>query len=96
MRSTPSPSSGSRGAAAEQQRREEQPQFVDLARVEERPGEVRPALEQHRADAHRAELVEPRAHARGLVFARRDQHLHAGRFEPVGLGARRRRARRPR
>ena len=38
-----------RRAAAEQQRREEEPDFVDLARVEERPGEVRAALEQDRA-----------------------------------------------
>src|SRR5256885_16772237 len=34
-------------AAAEQQRRQEQPELVDLAGIEERSGEMRPTLEQH-------------------------------------------------
>ena len=76
------------GAAAEQQRREEQADLVDLAGVEERAGEMRAALEQHRGDAERAELVERRAHARRLVLAGRDEHLRAGGLQRVGVGAR--------
>ena len=86
--STPSPSSGSRAALPPSSSGARNSlQFVDLAGVEERPREVRSALEQHGGDAHRAELVERRAHARRLVFAGCDDHLHAGGFERVGLGA---------
>ncbi len=74
-----------RVGAADHDRREEQADLVDLARVEERARELRPALEQDRGDAGRAELVERRAHARGLVLARRDDHVGAGDLERVGL-----------
>ena len=78
-----------RGAPAHDQRREEQAHLVDLAGVEERACEVRTALEQDRSDLLGAELVERRAHARGLVLARRDDDLRAGGLERVGLLARR-------
>ena len=45
------------------------------------------ALQQYRGDAQGAELVEPRADPRGLVFARRHEHLGPRGFERVGLGA---------
>ncbi len=73
-----------RGAPAEQQRREEQPEFVDLAGVEERAREVRAALEQDRRDAERRRAGRapsarararfrrsPRAPARRRLRARR-------------------------
>ena len=86
IRSTPSPSSGSRALEPpSDDRREEQPQLVELARVEERARELRPALEQDRGDVGGAELVERRAHARGLVLPGRDDHLGAGGLERVGL-----------
>src|SRR3954447_8954157 len=78
-----------RGAAADDQRGEEQADLVDLAGVEEGPGQVRPALEQDRGDAGGAELVERRAHAGGLVLARGDDDLRAGGLERVGVLARR-------
>ncbi len=61
-----------RVGAAEHDRRDEQPQLVELTGVEERPGELRPTLEQDRRDAGGAQLVERRAHARRLVLTRRD------------------------
>ena len=53
------------------------------------PGEVRAALEQHRGDrrVERAELVERRAHAGGLVLAGGDDDLGAGVLERVGVRA---------
>ena len=62
-------------AAAEQQRRDEQPRLVDLAGVEERAGQVRAALEHERGDRllERAELVErvgDRARARSPRWPR--------------------------
>ena len=47
-----------RCAAADGDRRDEHAHLVDLAGVEERPGQPRAALEQHALDAERAELVE--------------------------------------
>src|SRR3954468_3035312 len=79
-----------RGAAADDQRGEEQAHLVDLTGVEERAGQVRPALEQDRGHAERAELVERRAHAGGLVLAGGDDDLRAGGLERVGVLARRR------
>ena len=97
IRSTPSPSSGSRALEPPtHDRREEQADLVDLAGVEERAGELRPALEQDRRDAGGAELVERGAHPRRLVLARGDDHVGAGDLERVGLQARARRARRRR
>src|SRR4051812_4472616 len=78
-----------RGAAADDQRGEEQAHLVDLAGVEERAREVRAALEQDRRHAERAELVERRAHAGGLVLAGGDDDLRAGGLQRVGVLARR-------
>ena len=95
MRSTPSPSSGSRALrAAEHDGRDEQPQLVDLARVEERAGQMRPALQQHRGDAARAELVERASDARRLVLAGRDDRRRRRRSPARRSPAARRRARR--
>src|SRR4051794_3269076 len=77
------------GAAAEQDRREEEPDLVDLAGVQERARQARTAFEQHRCDALVPELVERRAHARGLVLAGGDDHLDAGALQRVGRRARR-------
>ena len=67
-----------RGAPAEQQRREEEADLVDLAGVEERAGEVRAALEQDRGDALRRRAARARtAHAGLLVLAGRDDDLGA-------------------
>ena len=78
-----------RRAPAEQQRGDEQAQLVDLAAVEEGARQVRAALEQHRGDrrVERAELVERRAHAGGLVLAGGDDDLGAGVLERVGVRA---------
>src|SRR5689334_1198128 len=76
-----------RVAAAHEHRRDEQAHLVDLARVEERAGEVRAALEQQGLDAARAELGQRRPDARALVLPRRDDHLGAGGLESVGGGA---------
>src|SRR4051794_26549952 len=54
-----------RGAAADDQRRQEQADLVDLAGVEEGARQMRAALEQDRGDVEGAELVERRAHAGG-------------------------------
>src|SRR3954469_17868690 len=61
-----------RRAAAEQQRSDEEAQLVDLAAVEEGPGQVRAALEQHGGDrrGEGAEAVEGRGDPRGGGFAR--------------------------
>src|SRR5436190_18121347 len=56
-----------RGAAAQQQGREEQPDLVDLLGVQKRARQVRAALQEERSDPVRAELVERRADAGGLV-----------------------------
>src|SRR3954471_22548772 len=77
-----------RGAAADDQRREEQADLVDLAGVEEGARQMRAALEQDRGDVEGAELVERRAHAGGLVLARRDDDLRAVGLERVGVLAR--------
>src|SRR5215207_9944653 len=74
-----------RVGAADDDRGEEQPQLVELARVEEGAGELRAALEQQRRHVGRAELVERRSHARRLVLPRRDDHLGAGGLQRVGL-----------
>src|SRR3954467_39175 len=50
-------------APADDERREGQPPLVDLPGVEERAGEMRPALEQDRRHVAVAELLEPRPHA---------------------------------
>src|SRR3954468_6911768 len=79
-----------RGPSAEDERRDEQPDLVDRARVHERARQVRAALEQdarHRR-VERAELVERRLHARRLVLARRDDHPRGGRLQRVGRPAR--------
>src|SRR4051812_10620983 len=76
-----------RGAPADEQRRQEQPDLVDLARVEERAGDVRAALEQDRRDLAVAELVERRAHPGGLVLADGDDDLGARGLQRVGLVA---------
>src|SRR5580704_3739102 len=57
------------GAPAEQQRREEQADLVDLAGVEEGAREVGAALQEQRGDAELAELIQGGAHARRLVLA---------------------------
>src|SRR5215204_461618 len=75
--------------AADEDRGEEQPQLVELARVEERAGQLRAALEQDRREVGGAELVERRAHARRLVLPRRDDHLGARGLQRVGLQPRR-------
>src|SRR5688572_10275874 len=49
---------GQRVAPTGDDRSDEQPQLVDLVDVEERAREVRPALEEDRLDAARAELAE--------------------------------------
>src|SRR5437762_8476035 len=74
-----------RGAAAQEQRREEQPDLVDLLGVQKRARQVRAALEKHRSYPLRAELVERRADARGLVLAGGHHDLHPGRFQGVGI-----------
>src|SRR5680860_1158502 len=77
---------GARLAPAGEQRRDEHPRLVDLARLEEDAGEVGAALEQQRLDVARAELVERRADARRLVLPRRDDHVDPGVAQRVGLG----------
>src|SRR4051812_12116935 len=77
-------------AAADEQRREEQADLVDLARVEERAGKVRAALEQDRRHAVVAERRQRTAHARGLVLAGGDNDVRAGRLERPDLRAIRR------
>ncbi len=74
----------------EHQRSQEQPDLVDLAGVEKRARQMRTALQQDRADPGRAELVQRRAHAGGLVLARSDDDLDAVGLQRVGGGARRR------
>src|SRR5215211_2098188 len=71
----------SRLAPADQQRRQEQPDLVDLAGVEEGAGQMRPAFEQDRGDALVAERTERAAHARWLVLARGDDDVRAGGLE---------------
>src|SRR4051812_3787216 len=73
-----------RARAADHHGRDEQPDLVDLAGVEERAGQVRAALEQDRGDPGGAELVERRAHARGLVLARGHDDVGAGDLERIG------------
>src|SRR4051794_15755822 len=75
-------------APADDQRREEQARLVDLPGVEERPGEVRAALEQDRRHVAVAELIERRAHAGRLVLAGGDEDLRPGRLERGRLLAR--------
>src|SRR5512132_2498264 len=77
---------------AEQQWSDEEPQLVDLAAVEEGAGQVRPALEEDRGDrwVQGAELVQRRAHARGLVLAGGDDHVCARVLQRVGVRAPRR------
>ena len=86
----------SRVRAAEHDRRDEHARLVDLARLEEGAGEVRAALEQERLDVARAELVERVLHARGLVLAGGDDHVHAGGLERLRPRCARRRASRRR
>src|SRR4051812_36519410 len=59
-------------AAADQQRREEQADLVDLAGVEERAGQVRAALEQDRGHTFVTQRCERAPNARGLVLPGRD------------------------
>src|SRR5438874_2694873 len=73
---------------AQQQRCEEQPQLVDLARIQKRPRQARTTLQHRARDPHRAELIERRAHTRRLVLAGGHEHLRAGRFQRVGVGVR--------
>src|SRR5438105_142280 len=75
-------------AAAEQQRREEETDFIDLAGIEEGTGQARTSLEHRRGHALRAELVERRAYARGLILAGGDEHLRPRRFQRVRVGVR--------
>ena len=78
------------GAPAEDQRRQEQPDLVDLAGVEERSGQVRPALEQDRGHPGCAELIQCRDDAGRLVLASRDDHVDAMGLQCVGRRPRRR------
>src|SRR3954466_6093529 len=80
-----------RGPPAHHERRGEQAALAARARVHERAGKVRAALEQDARDGRveRAELVERRLHAGGLVLAGRDDALGAGGLERVGRGRRR-------
>ena len=75
-------------AAPEQQRRQEEPDFVDLAGVEKGARQARPALEQDRRHALRPELVERRAHAGRLVLACRHEDLGPAGLERVDVDAR--------
>src|SRR3954447_2899757 len=77
-----------RRPAADDERGQEQPDLVDLPGVEEGAGQVRAALEQDRRDVQGAELVERRAHPRGLVLAGGDDDLRARGLQRVGLLAR--------
>ena len=77
-------------APAEHDRRDEHARLVDLARLEEGAGQVRPALEQQRLDVARAELVE-RVAARGRASfcAGGDDHVDArdsSALQPRALG----------
>src|SRR4051794_2511870 len=74
-------------AATDHQRREEEPDLVDLARVEEGAREMRPALEQDRGDRRVAERHERAAHARRLVLAGRHDDVRAGRLEVLDVDA---------
>ena len=74
--------------AAEHHRGDEEADLVDLAGVEERAGQARPALEQDRGDAVGAQLVERGADARGLVLPGGDDDLRPGRLERAGGQAR--------
>src|SRR3954454_11129450 len=75
--------------AAEDHRREEQPHLVDLAGVEERAGQVRPAPGRRGGNAHLAEPVERVAPPRRLVLARRHHDLRARALERLERGPRR-------
>ncbi len=95
--STPWPSiARARLRAPGQDRGDEDARLVDLAGLEERARQVRPALEQQRLDVARAELVERVLDARGLVGAAGDDHLDAGRLERLRSRCARRRASRRR
>jgi hypothetical protein len=78
-----------RGLAAEEHRRDEEPQLVDLLRVEERAGELRAALEQDRGDALLTEPVERGGDSGAGVRARGDDDLGAGGGERLGVRPRR-------
>src|SRR4051794_6291166 len=78
-----------RGLAAEEQRRDEEPQLVDLVGVEESAGELRSPLEQDGGDALLPEPVEGAGHAGAGVRARGDDDLGAGGGERLGVGPRR-------
>src|SRR5439155_10193084 len=64
-----------RGASAENQRGQEQPDLVYFFDVEEGAGEMGTALQQDRADARGAELVQRRADPRRLVLTGGHDHL---------------------
>src|SRR3954470_21043111 len=78
-----------RGLAAEEQRRDEEPQLVDLVGVEESAGELRSPLEQDGGDALLPEPVEGAGHAGTGVRARGEDDLGAGGGERLGVGPRR-------
>ena len=91
-RSTPSPSSGSRAERPPSSSGAMKRRSSSISpRVEERARQVRAALEQDRGDrrVQRAELVQRRAHARGLVLAGGDDDLGARVLQRVGVRARR-------
>ena len=86
-----------RGAAAEQDRREEQAHLVDLARVEERARELRAALQQDRRDARpsragRAPSARARARSRRSRRRRRRPTARAPRSPSGAPRATRRRS----
>src|SRR5829696_9499789 len=72
-----------RGGAADDHRGDEQADLVDLAGVEERAGQVGPALEQDRGQPGGAELHERVLHTGGLVLARGDDDVGAGGLQAV-------------
>ena len=70
--------------AADDDRRDEQPQLVDLAGVEERAGQARAALQQQRLHAAIAELLERVADPLCVGRTLDADHLDAGRLERLG------------
>src|SRR3954447_22555143 len=78
---------GARAPSAGDDRGHERVVLVDLARVEERSGQARPALQQHRLDLALPEFLEARADALGVGRALHADHLDARGLELPGGGA---------
>src|SRR4051812_46860402 len=65
---------------------DEQPQLVDLARVKERAGEGRTALNEQVLDVATPKLSEPRLEPIAVGAPGRDDHLGSGALQRVALG----------